>query len=73
MDIRTCEITFEKQKLLIKYEFEPALAATEIDPPWGPVYSVLSVFINGSNDDGLELIDPAVIHWIEAELASRGE
>jgi len=47
METRTCEMTFEKQKLLIKYEFEPALAATEIDPPWGPVYSVLSVFING--------------------------
>ena len=73
MKTRTCEMTFEKQELFIEYEFEPALPATEIDPSWGPVYSVRSIYINGSQHDGLELIDPAVIHWIEAELASRGE
>ena len=70
MDIRIFgPVNYEGYQLTAAYEYE----APDPDVGMGAVYTVISASINNSPFDAYELINPAVIQWIEAQIASKHE
>ena len=53
------------------YEYEPPLAADDINPAWEGMVTITEIYINGSVNDAYELISPALIQHIEFEILER--
>jgi hypothetical protein len=50
-------------------ELEPAEPATDIDPAWPAIITVLSLHVDGSSKDFMEIINPSIIYQIEQSIA----
>jgi len=46
-------------------EFEPAIEPDDECPGYGPIVSVIELYIDGSGNDAIELVSPKVIQAIE--------
>jgi hypothetical protein len=51
------------------YEYESPLAADDINPAWEGMVTVCEVYVNGSEHDAHELLNPALIQRIESDIA----
>ena len=51
-------------------EFEPAIEPDNECPGYGPIVSVLELYINGSTNDAIELVSPKIIQVIENHVIS---
>ena len=49
-------------------EVEPAEHATDISPSWPTIVTVWRLYLEGSDKDVIDVIDPAVIQRIEAMI-----
>ena len=52
-------------------EIEPAELATTLEQGWPQVAVVMEVYINQSAFNAYEIINPSIIHTIEAELSAE--
>lgn len=50
-------------------EIEHAEAATEFEPAYPAIVTIYEIFINGSRENAIEILSPALIHMIEQEIA----
>ena len=50
-------------------EIELAEAATAIEPAYPAIVTIYEIFINGSRENAIEILSPALIHMIEQEIA----
>ena len=50
------------------YELEPYEPADELGPALLPIATVISLFMNKGTLDVYEVINPAIVHIIEAQL-----
>jgi len=66
--MRTYDTTLDGYKFLCFYDYEPEIAADELNPKWDAVVTITEVFINDSKEYAYELVNPAVIQQIEAEI-----
>ena len=65
------EYEYEGYKLTGEYDFEEGFVGDNVDESYDPICSVYLIFINGSKENAYELVSPAVIHWIEEQLAKN--
>lgn len=63
-------IEYEGFELTGQYEFEPGARATHDEPGIGAIVSVVSVYIDGSKKDAIEIIDPGVVQILEDLIAN---
>ena len=63
-------IEYEGFSLTGQYEYEPEQPATHDDPGIGAIVSVVSVYIDGSKRDAIEIIDPGVVQILEDLIAN---
>ena len=73
MSIHTYNKNFYGYTLTGTYEYEPAIPGSLIDPPWGPVVTIIDIYINGSDEDAHDLINPTTIQYLEEELMQDHE
>lgn len=66
--MRTYVFDYMGFRLTGEYEYEPAERATRNEPGYDAIVTVCSVHIDGSDKDAIELVDPAVVHAIEASV-----
>lgn len=52
-------------------DIEPSEPATQIDPAYPAIATLLEVFINGSKHNAIEILSPALIHMIEQKIAEE--
>lgn len=50
-------------------EIELAEAATATEPAYPAIVTIYEIFINGSRENAIEILSPALIHMIEQEIA----
>ena len=50
-------------------EIELAEAATAIEPAYPAIVTIYEIFINGSRENAIEILSPALIHMIEQTIA----
>jgi hypothetical protein len=73
MSIHSFDKHFYGYTLTGTYEYEPAIPGSLIDPPWGPVITIIDVYINGSKEDAYGMMNPDTISYLEEELAQDHE
>lgn len=73
MSIHNFSINYYGYTLTGSYEYEPAIPGSLIDPPWGPVVTIIEVFIDGSKAHAYEMLNPDTIQYIEEELMAQHE
>jgi hypothetical protein len=49
-------------------EVEPAEKATDISPAWPTIVTVWRLYLEGSDKDVIDVIDPAIVQRIEAMI-----
>ena len=52
-------------------EIEHSEAATETDPAYPAIATIYEVFLNGSHENAIEILSPALIHMIEQNIATE--
>ena len=50
-------------------EVEAAEAATDLEQGYPAIVTIYEIFINGSRENAIEILSPALIHMIEQEIA----
>ena len=50
-------------------EVEAAEAATELERGYPAIVTIYEIFINGSRENAIEILSPALIHMIEQTIA----
>ena len=60
-------VDWDGHKLIAAYEYE----APDPEVGLGAIYTVVSLTINDSPFDAMSLIDPAVVQWIEDQIAAK--
>lgn len=50
-------------------EVEAAEAATDLEHGYPAIVTIYEIFINGSRENAIEILSPALIHMIEQEIA----
>jgi hypothetical protein len=65
-------ITFEKMINGFRFtglaEVEPAEHATETSPGWPTIVTVWRLYLEGSDKDVIDVIDPSIVQRIEAMI-----
>lgn len=62
------DVCLETRRWRGNYQYEEACPEP---PAYGPICTVLSLFIDTSPTDLYDIIDPAIIHQIEKQLRSE--
>lgn len=55
------------------YEVEPGQKQTWTDPGYDPIVTITSIYIDGSKNDALNLIDASIIHSLTDLFFNRLE
>lgn len=73
MSIYSFSINHYGYTLTGEYEYEPAIPGSLIDPPWGPVVTIIDIYIDGSKENAYGMLNPDTISYLEEELMSQHE
>ena len=60
-------VDWDGYKLAGQYEYE----APDPEVGLGAIYTVVSLNVNDSQFDAMSLVDPAVVQWIEDQIAAK--